>query len=100
MKTRPELVVHGVIAIIWVSLALGICVKIALLGNEEANLGKQRGADFRTRNELAFTADRLRAVLDQETRPATLEQAMRQLSQPAAAAVAADVAVEHPPIHR
>ncbi len=82
MKGRIYLTAHGLIAIAWVSLALGISIKVALLGNLEATLAKQRGADFKTRSELAFTADRLRAILDQAASPVALEQALRQLDPP------------------
>ena len=82
MKTRIHLIAHGLIAIAWVSLALGISIKVALLGNVEATLAKQRGADFKTRSELAFTADRLRAILEQAASPAALELALRQLNLP------------------
>jgi hypothetical protein len=82
MKGRFYLTAHGVIAIAWVSLALGISIKVALLGNVEATLAKQRGADFKTRSDLAFTADRLRAILDQAASPVALELALRQLDLP------------------
>jgi hypothetical protein len=87
MKNRVYLIAHGVIAIAWVSLALGISIKVALLGNVEATMAKQRGADFKTRSELAFTQDRLRAILDQATNPAALELAARQLNLPLQAPV-------------
>jgi len=82
MKARIHLTAHGLVAIAWVSLALGISIKIALLGNLEATLAKQRGADFKTRSELAFTADRLRAILEQAASPVALELALRQLALP------------------
>lgn len=82
MKHRIDLVVHGLIAIAWISAALGISLKVALLGNEAATLAKQRGADFKTRTELAFKEDRLRAIIDQATSPSALEQAVRQLDLP------------------
>jgi hypothetical protein len=82
MKGRVYLTAHGLIAISWVSLALGISIKVALLGNLEATLAKQRGADFKTRSELAFTADRLRAILEQAASPVALELSLRQLDLP------------------
>jgi|GEM_PF-2945897 hypothetical protein len=82
MKSRVYLIAHGAIAIAWVSLALGISLKVALLGNLEASQAKQRGADFKTRSELAFTQDRLRAILDQASSPIALDLALHQLDLP------------------
>ncbi len=82
MKHRLDYIVHGLIALAWISIALGISLKVALLGNESAGLAKQRGADFKIRTELAFKQDRLRAILDQATSPSSLEQAVRQLDLP------------------
>jgi hypothetical protein len=87
MTSRIYLSAHGLIAIAWVSLALGISIKVALLGNLEAALAKQRGADFKTRSELAFTADRLRAILEQAASPVALELSLRQLGLPLQAPV-------------
>jgi hypothetical protein len=79
---RPDLIVHGCIALAWVSCSLGICIKIALLGNEAATAGKQRGADFKTRTELVYQQDRLRAVFDREASQPAIEQLVRNLELP------------------
>lgn len=79
---RIDLLVHGVVALVWLSLLLGISLKIALLGNEAAAAGKQRGADFKVRAELVFRQDRLRAVIDQETCEPALEPVIRKLELP------------------
>jgi hypothetical protein len=79
---RIDLLVHGVVALAWLSLVLGIALKIALLGNEAANAGKQRGADFKARSDMVFRQDRLRAVLEQETCEPALEPVIRKLELP------------------
>lgn len=79
---RPDLYVHGVVALAWVSCCLGIGIKIALLGNEAAAAGKQRGADFKARTELVYQQDRLRAVFDQEACVPALDQLVRTLDLP------------------
>ena len=79
---RIDLLVHGVVALVWVSLLLGIALKIALLGNEAGAAAKQRGADFKTRNDLVFRQDRLRAVIEQETCAPALEPLIRKLDLP------------------
>lgn len=79
---RPDLYLHGVIALAWVSCCLGIGIKIALLGNEAAAAGKQRGADFKARTELVYQQDRLRAVFDQEACGPAIDQLIRTLDLP------------------
>jgi hypothetical protein len=79
---RPDLIVHGFIALAWVSCCLGIGIKIALLGNEAASAGKQRGADFKTRTELVYQQDRLRAVFEQEACEPAIRQLVRTLDLP------------------
>jgi hypothetical protein len=79
---RPDLIVHGFIALAWVSCCLGIGIKIALLGNEAAAAGKQRGADFKARTELVYEQDRLRAVFEQEACVPAIDQLVRTLDLP------------------
>jgi hypothetical protein len=79
---RLDLKVHGLIAIAWVSLALGISLKLALLGNEKATLAKQRGSDLQTRTELSYKQERLRAIFDHSASPPALEQVARQIDLP------------------
>ncbi len=79
---RPYLVLHGAIALAWVSCSLGISLKIALLGNESANLAKQRGADFKTRTDLVYKQERLRVTYEQEACIPALEQLVRTLNIP------------------
>ena len=79
---RPDLYLHGVIALAWVSCCLGIGIKIALLGNEAAAAGKQRGADFKARSELVYQQDRLRAVFEQEACGPAINQLVLSLELP------------------
>lgn len=79
---RIDLLVHGVVALVWLSLLLGIALKIALLGNEAGAAAKQHGADFKLRNDLVFRQDRLRAVIEQETCEPALEPLIRKLDLP------------------
>lgn len=79
---RPWLVVHGLIALAWVSCCFAIAIKIALLGNEAAAAGKQRGADFKTRTELTYEQERLRAVFDQQACVPAIDQLVRTLDLP------------------
>ena len=77
---RPYLVMHGMIALGWVSCCLGIALKIALLGNEAATVAKQRGSDFKTRSDLVYKQERLRVTYDQEACIPALEQLVRTLN--------------------
>jgi hypothetical protein len=80
---RPiHIVVHGVIALTWISLALGICLKMALLGNEKATMARQRGEGLKIRTDLICKQDRLRAAIEQMSTPAALEEAARLLKPP------------------
>jgi hypothetical protein len=79
---RPDVMIHGIIALAWVSCALGISLKVALLGNEAAAAGKQRGADFKVRSELAYKQERLRAVYEQEASVPAVEQLVQTLGLP------------------
>lgn len=79
---RLDLIVHGLIALAWVSCCLGISIKIALLGNEAATAGKQRGADFKARTELVYKQDRVRADLDRQACVPAIDQLVRTLELP------------------
>jgi hypothetical protein len=79
---RVDLFIHGVIALAWVGLTLGISLKIALLGNESAAIAKQRGADFKTRTELMYKQERLRVTFEKESSVPALEQLVRTLNLP------------------
>jgi hypothetical protein len=79
---RPDLIVHGVIALAWVSCCFAIAIKIALLGNEAAAAGKQRGADFKARTELTYEQERLRAEFDQQACVPAIDQLVRTLDLP------------------
>lgn len=70
---------HIALAACWITIALAIAVATALLGNEEAVLGKQRGADLKARNELVYTRDRLRAAIDWQASPPVLRETMRRI---------------------
>ena len=71
---RPDLIVHGLVALAWLSCCFAIAIKIALLGNEEAAAGKQRGADFKTRTELTYEQERLRADFDRQACVPAIDQ--------------------------
>lgn len=79
---RPDLIVHGIIALAWVSCGLGVGIKVALLGNEAGAAGKQRGADFKARTELTYQQERLRAVFEQEACVPAIDQLVRTLDLP------------------
>jgi hypothetical protein len=79
---RPYLVMHGFIALAWVSCCLGISLKIALLGNEAATIAKQRGTDFNIRKEMIYTQERIRVTYEQEACIPALEQLVRTLNIP------------------
>lgn len=79
---RPDLIVHGLVALAWVSCCFAIAIKIALLGNEAAAAGKQRGADFKTRTELTYEQERLRAEFDRQACVPAIDQLVRTLDLP------------------
>jgi hypothetical protein len=85
MNMRVDIVLHGIIALAWISLALGMCLKLALLGNERASLARARGESLKSRTDLTCKQDRLRAILDQQTSPTALEEAARTLNPPMSA---------------
>jgi len=80
--SRTELVTHAVIAALWVSLAVVLGLKIALLGSEEASLDRNRGQERRTQFELGFQQDKMRSQLAFEASPPALEEAVRRLQLP------------------
>ena len=59
-----------------------IGIKIALLGNQAATAGKQRGADFKARTEMVYQQDRQRAVFEQEACAPAIDQLVRTLELP------------------
>jgi hypothetical protein len=80
--TRTELIAHIIVAAVWVSLAVVLGLKIALLGNEEAALRRQGGADRKAEVELGFQQDKLKSQLAFEASPPALEEAVRRLQLP------------------
>jgi hypothetical protein len=72
-------IVNGLILVSWLVAAVVIGLGIATLGTEEAVLSKQRGADLRTRQELAFSRSQLRATMDTEIGRLHLERAVARL---------------------
>ncbi|MBA2480372.1 MAG: hypothetical protein H0V44_06900 [Planctomycetes bacterium] len=79
---RMELIIHIVVAAIWISLAVVLGLKIALLGNEQSALNRQRGIDRKARIELAFQRERVQSQLTFEASPPALEEAVRRLQLP------------------
>jgi len=77
-----ELAVHAAFSVLWLGLAFGLAIKIALLGSEQATLARNRGADLKARTELAYQNDRLRAAIDFAASPAALSAAVRRLDLP------------------
>ena len=79
---RPDLILHGLIAMVWISCVLGIGIKIALLGNQGATAGKQRGADFNARREMVYQQDRQRADFEREACAPAIDELVRKLELP------------------
>ncbi len=79
---RTEILIHIIVASIWVSLAVVLGLKIALLGSEESSLNRQRGLDRKAQLELTYQSDRLRSQLAFEASPPALEEAVRRLQLP------------------
>ena len=90
---------HALLAGAWMTMALVIAIKTALLGNEQAVLQKQRGADLKARTELHYQNDRLRAAVDWQTSPPVLAETVRRLQLPLArpGETPAPVVVDAPP---
>jgi hypothetical protein len=80
--SRTELIVHALIASVWVSLAVVLGLKIALLGSEEAALNRCLGLDSKARFELGYQQEKLTAQLRFEASPPALEEAVRRLQLP------------------
>lgn len=79
---KSTIAVHAAIAVVWLSLALGICLRIALLGTEETSLARLSGNGVKIRADLTCKRDRLHATLDRQTSPTALEEAARMLNPP------------------
>jgi hypothetical protein len=73
---------HIVIAVAWISLALVLALKVALLGNEEIALKKARGADLKSRTDLAYQLERAQSQLEYEASGPALDEAIRTLGLP------------------
>lgn len=79
---NPLIKAHIVIAAVWIPLALVLALKVALLGNEEISLKKARGADLKTRTDMAYQLDRKKSQLDYEASGPALDDAIRALGLP------------------
>ena len=75
---------HALLAGAWMTMALVIAIKTALLGNEQAVLQKQRGADLKARTELHYQNARLASAVDWQTSPPVLAETVRRLQLPLA----------------
>jgi len=73
---------HIVIAAVWITLALFLGIKIAILGNEESALARARGADLKARTDLDYEIDRLKGQLEYESSAATIDGELRKLGLP------------------
>jgi hypothetical protein len=76
---------HVAIASVWIVLALILALKVALLGNEEISLKKGRGADLKSRTDMAYQVERSKNQLDYEASGPALDDAIRTLGLPLAA---------------
>ena len=76
--------VHVLLAVVWIPLALILALKVALLGNEEIALKKARGADLKSRTDLAYQLERAKSQLDYEASAPALDDAIRALGLPLA----------------
>jgi hypothetical protein len=74
--------IHAVLACLWIPLALVLAMKVALLGSEEVALKKARGADLKSRTDMAYRLDRLKGQLDYEASVPAIESAVRTLQLP------------------
>lgn len=82
--------VHGLAVAAWVVAALLLSLHTAMLGGEEAQLQRSRGADRATQLDLLHRRERLSAVVEREASPALLEAAARRLALPLRAPRPAD----------
>lgn len=74
--------IHVGMAVLWMTIALAICIKTAILGNEQAALARQRGADLKERTNLAYQNERLRSAITWASSPPVLAEAVRKLDLP------------------
>lgn len=79
---NPLIKAHILIGSVWVGLALIFALKVALLGNEEISLKKARGADLKSRTDMAYQVDRSKSQLDYEASGPALDDAIRTLGLP------------------
>ena len=71
--------IHSAVLAIWVIAALLLAVDTALLGGEEAQLKRQRGADRKAQLELLHQRERLGAVVEHAASPALVEEAAERI---------------------
>lgn len=81
---NPLIKAHIAIGSVWILLALVLALKVALLGNEEISLKKARGADLKSRTDMAYQVDRSKSQLDYEASGPALDDAIRTLGLPLA----------------
>lgn len=74
--------IHSIVFASWVVAALLLALHTAMLGGEEAQLERARGADRKAQLDLLHRRERLSAVVDREASPAMLEAAARRLDLP------------------
>ena len=86
-------IVHGLAVATWVVAALLLSLHTAMLGGEEAQLERSRGADRKAQLDLLHRKERLSAVVEREASPAMLEAASRRLDLPLAPPYADDEAL-------
>ncbi|MDA3960373.1 MAG: hypothetical protein PF961_06260 [Planctomycetota bacterium] len=72
-------IIHGTVFAAWLVAALLLAVSTAMLGGEEAQLQRQRGADRKAQLDLLHRRERLSAVVEQESSPALVERAVKRL---------------------
>lgn len=82
MNKHIDLYLHGAIAFLWMSMAMGICLTMALHGNEKAALARSRGESLRSRADLICKKNRLHSIIDQQTSPTALDTASKTLNPP------------------
>ena len=74
--------IHAIVFVGWLTTALVVGVWTGVLGGEQDQLQRQRGADRKAQLELMHQRDRLQALLERESSPVLVERAVRRLDLP------------------
>lgn len=79
MSWNWSTICHGLIAAVWLGMAIVIAVRLGMLGSEEHLIAQRRGEIAREQAEIAREHQQLRAHLTVREAKPRIDQALRNL---------------------